>query len=62
MDVTATDAPVLTGVTSLTNMFRGTSALVGNSSFNLWNTSTITNMGSMFYGATVFNQNIGSSL
>ena len=60
MDVTAVDVPNLTGVTSFSAMFAGTTSLVGTSAFNSWNTSTITNMNSMFYLATTFNQNIGS--
>lgn len=58
----ATDAPDLSGVTSLASMFRvpGSS---GNSEFNgdigKWNVSTVTTMEGMFQGADKFNQNIG---
>lgn len=60
VDVTATDVPNLTAATSLTTAFSGTPSLVGNASFAAWDTSAVTNMGSMFLGATQFNQPIGS--
>jgi hypothetical protein len=61
MDITATDAPILTNITSrsLERMFRGCFSLTGNSSFNTWNISQITNIRQMF-NFTAFNQNIGS--
>ena len=60
MDVTATDAPDLSSVTSVFYMFAVASSLVGNASFNSWNVSSVTNMVSMFRQATSFNQDIGS--
>lgn len=56
MEVTATDAPNLSGVTSLQWMFASCINLKGNPSFNTWNTSTITNMANMFSSASTFNQ------
>jgi surface protein len=60
LDVTATEAPVLSGLTDLTGMFRLCSSLVGNSTFNTWNTSTVTNISTMFQSATLFNAPISS--
>ncbi len=58
MTMTATDNPVLSGVTDMFAMFRDAASFNGNISG--WNTSTVTNMSAMFYGATLFNQPIGS--
>ena len=54
LKVNATDAPDLSNVTNLSNMFYNCSSL--NSNFNHWNTSNITNMGFIFRGATIYNQ------
>ncbi|NBC66189.1 MAG: BspA family leucine-rich repeat surface protein, partial [Bacteroidetes bacterium] len=58
----ATDAPDLSGVTSLASMFKVPGS-GGNSEFNgdigNWNVSTVTTMEGMFQGADKFNQNIG---
>lgn len=55
--ITASDAPNLSGVTDMLQMFRYAS------SFNLdisgWDVSNVTNMYGMFAGATSFNQDIG---
>ncbi len=59
LDVLATDVPDFSETTSLSAMFSNCSSLVANSSFNSWNTSSITNMRSMFSYASSFNQNIG---
>lgn len=56
--VTATDAPDLSQVTSLSSMFEQATSL--NSDFNHWNVSQIIEMNSMFAGATSFNGNITS--
>ena len=53
---TATDAPVLIGF--LDNMLRG--AIVFNGAIGSWNTSSVTNMVSMFHTASAFNQDVGS--
>lgn len=60
MNVTATDSPNLSLVTSTQDMFYICSSLVGNSSFNNWDTSSITNMNSMFSAAPLFNASIGN--
>ncbi|MBV8327217.1 BspA family leucine-rich repeat surface protein [Chryseobacterium sp.] len=60
LNVTATDAPNLSQVNNLSQMFFNCSSLIGNTSFSNWNTSTITNMYGMFNRASLFNQNIGS--
>lgn len=58
LNVSATDAPNLTRVTSLARMFYNARSLNGD--LSNWDTSNITDMSSMFYYAQVFNQNIGS--
>ncbi len=60
MNVTATDIPVLTGVTDMGFMFTFCNALTGSASMGNWNTSNVTDMTALFSGAGVFNQNIGS--
>lgn len=59
MDVTATDIPDLSGVTNMNSMFDSASSLVGNPSFNDWDTSSVTHMRMVFNNAAVFNQPIG---
>ena len=57
LDVTATDKPNLTKVTNMNKMFAGCKKLVNNNgSMSNWNTEKVTDMGSMFQGATLFNQ------
>lgn len=60
MDVTATDAPDLSMVTSMRQMFYLCISLVGNSSFNTWDTSTVTDMYYMFGDDNLFNQPLGN--
>ncbi|WP_447642909.1 MULTISPECIES: BspA family leucine-rich repeat surface protein [Chitinophagaceae] len=61
MDVTATDVPDLSGVTSLSGLFFGDNALTNaNGSISGWNTSTITGMGFLFRECYVFNQPLNS--
>lgn len=60
MDVTAIDAPNLTSVTSLRQMFYICPALVGNPSFSTWDTSSVSTMYNMFADANNFNQPIGN--
>ncbi len=57
LTVTATDAPDLSGVTSMRSMFFGASSFNGDISG--WNTAQVTDMKSMFFNATSFNQDIG---
>jgi surface protein len=54
--VTVTDAPDLSGVTEMAEMFRHASAFNGN--IGGWDTANVTNMGSMFRDASAFNQDI----
>jgi len=51
--VTATDAPDLSLVTSLEQFFNGCHSLTGD--FSNWNTSTITNMRSLFQDCDIWN-------
>ncbi|MCU0470618.1 MAG: BspA family leucine-rich repeat surface protein [Arcicella sp.] len=60
LNITATDIPNLAGVTNMSNMFRGCLILNSPANIDSWNTSAVTNMGSMFYAARAFNQDIGS--
>ncbi|MDP5081819.1 MAG: BspA family leucine-rich repeat surface protein, partial [Winogradskyella sp.] len=59
LQVNATDAPNLSGVTSLEGMFLGNFINL-NQNFNNWDTSTITNMSLMFTDAHSFNGNISN--
>ena len=54
----ATDAPDLSGVTSMSRMFAGASSFDGDISD--WDVSSVTYMGSMFADATAFNQPLDS--
>ena len=56
--INATDAPDLSGVTNLTEMFKD--AVNVNADLSNWDVSNITNMTRMFFGATSFNQDISS--
>jgi hypothetical protein len=60
LNISATDAPILSGVTSLRAMFFGCSSLDGPANIGTWNTGTVTDMRSMFFGADLFNQLIGT--
>lgn len=52
----ALDAPNLSNVTNVSNMFRNASLF--NQPIGHWNLSTVTNTSGMFAGATMFNQSI----
>jgi len=60
LSISATDVLDLTGTTNLSTAFTGSSALTTVPSMNSWNTGAVTNMSSMFFQASAFNQNIGS--
>lgn len=60
LDITATDAPDLSEVTDMSNMFYYCHNLVGNPSFNNWDTSNITTLAGTFNGCYLFNQPIGN--
>ena len=55
-----TDTPVLTGVLNMSSCFSFCSALTTINKIGEWACSNVTDMSSMFYQATNFNQNIGS--
>ncbi len=59
LTVTATDTPNLTGVEDMSGMFKRCRKLVGNSSFNNWNLSNVTNTKEMFLSARNFTADIG---
>lgn len=56
LNITATDLPNLSNVTSMSSMFYGCDILNGPSNIGDWNTSNVTNMSYMFYLAHNFNQ------
>ena len=58
MEYKAADAPDLSYVTSMQNMFRDASSFIGNLSD--WNVSTVTNMDGTFRGASDFNGDVSS--
>ncbi|MEL0164772.1 MAG: BspA family leucine-rich repeat surface protein, partial [Candidatus Heimdallarchaeota archaeon] len=58
--LTATDAPDLSNTNSLYGTFWDCSKLGSNGSMNSWNTSSVTDMGNIFYYASSFNQPIGN--
>lgn len=60
LDLTATDAPDLSNVTTMEYMFGGCHSLVANSAINTWNTSKVTNMTGVFSGAHNFNQSLSN--
>jgi surface protein len=57
LDITATDAPDLTGVTNLKEMFNDARKLT-TPNFSNWNTASVRNMEGMFRGATAFNGDV----
>jgi hypothetical protein len=57
MTVSATDAPDMTGVTSMRNAFRDTTEF--NSDIGNWDVSAVTNFGGTFYNALSFNNGGG---
>ncbi|MCP4949181.1 MAG: BspA family leucine-rich repeat surface protein, partial [Aestuariibacter sp.] len=56
--INASDAPDISGVTDLSQMFKDTTSI--DQDLSGWDTSNITNMSQMFYGATTFNQDISA--
>ena len=64
LNITATDTPVLSGVTDLSYMFSGCIKLnptgAAGTALNNWHTEGIISMAGMFYDAEAFNQNIGN--
>lgn len=60
MDVKATDIPDLHLVNDMSYMFSQCNSLVGNSKFNEWDVSSVTNMTGSFRETSLFNQEIGA--
>jgi surface protein len=64
LNLTATDIPVLSGVTDMSFMFYDCKNLnptgAAAAALNHWHTDAVTNMEGMFWGATSFNQDIGN--
>lgn len=58
LNCVATDIPDLNNVQSMFWMFRDCSSLNGPSNIGAWNTTNVTSMSGLFYGATAFNQNL----
>ncbi|TPD65910.1 BspA family leucine-rich repeat surface protein [Flavobacterium microcysteis] len=60
LNITATDIPDLSRVTNMKAMFADCSSLTGPANIGSWNTSNVTNMTTLFSGASVFNQDINN--
>ena len=60
LTVTATDILDLTGTTTLQAGFQGCSSITTIPSMNFWDMAAVTSTYAMFYGASAFNQDIGS--
>ncbi len=58
LTITATDIPDLSGTTSLRAMFAGATSLTTIPNLALWDVSQVTDMGYLFSGAILFNQDI----
>ncbi|MBU2902895.1 BspA family leucine-rich repeat surface protein [Maribacter dokdonensis] len=58
LDITAIDAPVLSNITEMRDVFAYCTSLTGNASFNDWDVSAITDMTQLFYGCNNFNADI----
>ncbi|MBB1272036.1 BspA family leucine-rich repeat surface protein [Psychromonas sp. SR45-3] len=56
--INATDAPDLSAITDLSEMFKNATSI--NADLSGWDTSNVTNMSGMFNGATAFNQDISA--
>ena len=59
LNLTATDAPDLTGTTTLANAFFRCTNLGNTGNMSSWNVSAVTNMNNMFTWDNTFNQSIG---
>ncbi len=60
LNISASDVPNLSNVTSMRDMFRGCSILNSPSNIGTWNTAAVTDMAGIFAGANAFNQDISS--
>jgi trimeric autotransporter adhesin len=60
LQISATDYPDLTGVTSMAGMFRSCTVLNGPANIGEWNTAQVTDMSALFRNAAAFNQPVGT--
>ena len=64
LNITATDAPVLSGVNDMSSMFYDCEKLnptgAAATALNSWHTDAVTKLDNTFFGATVFNQKISN--
>jgi len=60
LQISASDVPDLSNVTSTGSMFRDCAYLNSPSNIGSWNLSQVTNVAGMFYGASTFNQDISN--
>jgi len=60
LNISTTDLPNLSGVTTMFYMFRGCNVLNGPTNIDTWNTAGVNNMSGMFQNTTAFNQPIGN--
>ena len=60
LTVTATDALILNGTTSLASCFTSCTSLSNVPNINLWDVSNVTSLASIFSGAALFNQSLNS--
>jgi len=60
LDITTNDIPDLNKVVSMAYMFAGNYSMLGNESFNNWDTSSVEHMSHLFQGANISNINISS--
>ena len=60
LQITATDIPNLSNVNSTESMFDSCESITQIPNIERWNTSTVTNMATMFAFATKFNQNLNN--
>ena len=60
LNISATDIPILSGVSNMAQMFRSCAVLNGPSNIGQWNVSTVADMQGMFRSAFAFNQNLSN--
>ena len=60
LNISATDIPILSGVSNMAQMFRSCAVLNGPSNIGQWNVSGISDMQGMFRSAFAFNQNVSN--
>ncbi len=60
LQISATDYPDLTGLTSMAGMFTSCTVLNGPANISEWNTAHVTDMNALFDNARAFNQPLGT--